>query len=59
MIAIGSDHGGFALKQEIIKHLEAAGYACKDYGTCSAYPRNDAAGFHMDHFMIILSLGTK
>ena len=35
MIAIGSDHGGFALKQEIIKHLEAAGYACKDYGTYS------------------------
>ena len=35
MIAIGSDHGGFALKQEIIKHLEAAGCACKDYGTYS------------------------
>ena len=33
MIAIGSDHGGFALKQEIMKHLEAAGYAYKDYGT--------------------------
>ena len=33
MIAIGSDHGGFALKQEIIKHLEARGFACKDFGT--------------------------
>ena len=36
MIAIGSDHGGFALKQEIMKHLEAAGYAYKDYGTYTA-----------------------
>ena len=36
MIAIGSDHGGFALKQEILRHLEAAGYACKDFGTYSA-----------------------
>ena len=35
MIAIGSDHGGFALKQAIIKHLEAAGYACQDCGTYS------------------------
>lgn len=33
MIAIGSDHGGFALKQEILRHLEAAGYAYKDFGT--------------------------
>ena len=36
MIAIGSDHGGFALKQEIMRHLEAAGYAFKDFGTYSA-----------------------
>ena len=35
MIAIGSDHGGFALKQEIMKHLEAEGLACKDFGTYS------------------------
>lgn len=35
MIAIGSDHGGFALKQEIIKHLEARGLEYKDYGTYS------------------------
>ncbi len=32
MIAIGSDHGGFALKQEVIKHLEARGLAYKDFG---------------------------
>ena len=36
MIAIGSDHGGFALKQEIMQHLEAAGCAYKDFGTYTA-----------------------
>ena len=35
MIAHGSDHGGFALKQEVIKHLEARGLEYKDYGTYS------------------------
>ena len=33
MIAIGSDHGGFALKQALMKHLETRGLAFKDYGT--------------------------
>ena len=33
MIAIGSDHGGFALKQEVMKHLTARGIEFKDYGT--------------------------
>ena len=33
MIAIGSDHGGFALKQDIMKHLEAKGVEFRDYGT--------------------------
>lgn len=36
MIAIGSDHGGFALKGEVIKHLKDNGYEVKDFGTCSA-----------------------
>ena len=35
MIALGSDHGGFALKQEIMKHLEEKGVAYKDFGTHS------------------------
>ena len=35
MIALGSDHGGFALKQEIMKHLEERKIAYKDYGTYS------------------------
>ncbi|MGL4345356.1 MAG: ribose 5-phosphate isomerase B [Cellulosilyticaceae bacterium] len=32
MIAIGCDHGGFALKQEIITHLTSQGIAVKDLG---------------------------
>ncbi|NLH01337.1 MAG: ribose 5-phosphate isomerase B [Clostridiales bacterium] len=35
MIAIGSDHGGFALKQEIIKHFDENGTKYKDFGTYS------------------------
>ena len=33
MIAIGCDHGGFELKQEIMKYLDDKGYEYKDYGT--------------------------
>ena len=35
MIAIGSDHGGFELKNYIVKYLLEKGYAVKDYGTYS------------------------
>jgi len=35
MIAIGSDHGGFALKKEIMEHLTARGLEYKDMGTYS------------------------
>ena len=35
MIAIGSDHGGFELKQDIIAHLKEKGLDVKDYGTYS------------------------
>lgn len=31
-IAIGSDHGGYTLKLEIIKHLQDRGFEVKDYG---------------------------
>lgn len=33
MIAIGCDHGGFALKQEIMKHLQERKIEFKDFGT--------------------------
>ena len=32
MIAIGSDHGGFALKEEVVKYLKGKGYELKDVG---------------------------
>ena len=35
-IGLGCDHGGYNLKLEIIKHLEAKGIECVDYGTNSA-----------------------
>lgn len=35
MIAIGSDHGGYALKQEVLGFLEEKGIAYKDFGTYS------------------------
>ncbi len=35
MIAIGCDHGGYELKQEIIKYLEEKGYAYEDFGCYS------------------------
>lgn len=33
MIAIGSDHGGYRMKEEIKKHLEARGLSYRDCGT--------------------------
>lgn len=35
MIAIGSDHAGFQLKQEIISYLDSKRLEYKDYGTYS------------------------
>lgn len=35
MVAIGSDHGGYELKQTIIAHLEKKGISVKDMG-CSS-----------------------
>ena len=33
MVALGSDHGGFDLKQAVIEHLKERGIAYKDFGT--------------------------
>lgn len=35
MIAIGSDHGGYKLKEEVKKYLEEKGIKYKDFGTYS------------------------
>ena len=47
MIAIGSDHGGFALKQEIMAHLTERGLEFRDFGAYTAdscdYPEYGAA----------------
>lgn len=32
MIAIGSDHGGYELKQKVIKHLKERNILCQDMG---------------------------
>lgn len=32
MIAVGCDHGGYALKQDILKHIEKRGLEYKDFG---------------------------
>jgi ribose 5-phosphate isomerase B len=36
MIALGCDHGGFALMQEVKAHLDELGLEYKDFGTYSA-----------------------
>lgn len=33
MIGMGSDHGGYELKEQIKKHLTEKGFEIKDYGT--------------------------
>ena len=35
MIAIGADHGGYKLKEEVKRYLEEKGIKCKDFGTYS------------------------
>jgi deoxyribose-phosphate aldolase len=46
-IAVGSDHGGFDLKQQLIEHLVARGHSVRDCGTGGKepvdYPRFAAA----------------
>ena len=36
MIAIGSDHGGFELKEKLMEHLSERGFEYKDFGTYSS-----------------------
>lgn len=36
MIAIGSDHGGFELKEKLMEHLSERGLEYKDFGTYSS-----------------------
>ena len=34
-VALGSDHGGYGLKQEVIKYLEEKGIEYRDFGCMS------------------------
>jgi ribose 5-phosphate isomerase B len=38
MVAVGADHGGFALKEDVKGHLSRMGYRFHDYGTFSTEP---------------------
>ena len=44
MIALGSDHGGWALKQEVMKHLDARGLEYKDSGIGISITANKVKG---------------
>lgn len=67
MIGIGSDHGGFHLKSEIIKYLEENNIPFKDYGAYSTesvdYPvyakkvANDVANGTLDKGILICGTG--
>lgn len=67
MIGIGSDHGGFHLKQEVIKYLEENNIPFKDYGTYSTesvdYPiyakkvAEDVANKTLDKGILICGTG--
>lgn len=37
-VAVGADHGGFALKAKLVKRLQAKGYEVADLGTHSPEP---------------------
>ena len=36
MIAVGSDHGGYELKEKLLKYLQKGGYEVEDFGTFSS-----------------------
>jgi ribose 5-phosphate isomerase B len=38
LVAVGADHGGFALKEEVKRHLSRLGYRFHDLGTFSSEP---------------------
>ena len=40
-VGIATDHGGFALKEEIVSHLRESGYEVVDFGAYSEKPDDD------------------
>ncbi len=43
--AIGADHGGFELKQSLVKHLQQKGLTVKDFGASTNDPADDYPDF--------------
>jgi glycine hydroxymethyltransferase len=66
-IALGADHGGFALKESLKAHLQQQGYAVTDYGTSSPestdYPdfaqavARNVAGHQQDLGVLVCTTG--
>ncbi|HON56543.1 MAG TPA: ribose 5-phosphate isomerase B [bacterium] len=54
-IAIGADHGGFQLKEELKKYLSELGYAVKDFGTYST----DAVDYPDIAFLVARAVASK
>ena len=44
-IAIGADHGGFPLKEELTQTIRAAGHDVRDLGACQYNPADDYPDF--------------
>ena len=44
-VGIATDHGGFALKEELVAQLRAAGYEIIDFGANSLNPEDDYPDF--------------
>ena len=44
-VGIATDHGGFALKQELVVHLRAAGHEVVDFGAHELDPSDDYPDF--------------
>src|SRR5262245_56233363 len=44
-VGIAADHGGFALKEELIAHLRAAGHDIVDFGAFTLAPGDDYPDF--------------
>jgi RpiB/LacA/LacB family sugar-phosphate isomerase len=66
-LAIGSDHGGFELKEQLKRHLQERGVPFHDYGTHSVastdYPdfahlvAHDVAGHKADYGLLVCTTG--
>jgi hypothetical protein len=44
-VGVATDHGGFALKQEFVAHLRAAGHELVDFGAHRLDPTDDYPDF--------------